>query len=1091
MPSLQIHLFGDFLMLMNEQPLTGLHQARMQSLLAYLMLHRHTPQSRQRLAFLFWPDSSEPQARANLRRALHHIRRVLPNAEQYLQSDAKTVQWNDQSPFILDVADFEHALRKTNAAQQQGQSADVITHLTVAINLYRGEFLSGCYDDWILVERERLHQRALTALEQLMLQLEEQRDYATAIHYGKQLLILDPVHELTYRHLMRVHAANGDRAAALRVYRNCVNILQRELGVQPNTDTQESYQRLLHLDALTRTSSHKRQQSDPTHLLGREKEWHQLQEAWWVAARQRGHFALILGEPGIGKSRLLEEMRDWAAQQGVTTVHARSFEAGGGLAYGPVIDWLRTAPFQRALAQLAPIWRSEVARLLPELLAGDPDLPRPEPLTERWQRRRLFEALTQMILAVNAPLLLALDDLQWCDAETLEWLHFLLHVLGERQASGDERFQVMVIGTARSGDITAEHSLAKLLPALHHTEQVTEIELGPLSADETATLATQLVDHLPHKATLARLYQLTEGNPFFVVEMVRADLWNNDTTSLPPKVQSLIKSRLTKLSPTAHTLAGLAATIGRSFSFDVLVQASDVSEEILVQGLDELWQQRIVREQGLLIYDFSHDLIRETAYAALSPPQRLHLHRRVVKALEQIHAADLDAVCGQLGAHYEQVGDWQVAINHYRRAAHLSNALYATEQAIGYLKTVLSLLEKLPITLETQQQRVATLLQLDDALIQIEYTTTIERKQILDEAYTLSRLIKDKKQQFDVLECLGLYHSNRGAWLEIYKDAKTVVSLAEEIGEASYRCKAYARLGGVYLHRGDLPTAIAYFESYLALQEAAGMPLSANIALRSRMAEARWLCGYPQQAREMVVTAAHMIDQGGPLFNRGLARDIGLLTLHRMGDTVAVRQFTLELAELCERYGLPTLMLTFQLFRGWLLVQDGAVQAGLAEMEESIQNSKDANNYFNMPYYLSVLAQGYAQVGQFDQALATIERANRFADELGDLLWKAEILRMRGEYRLHLWQSEEEAESYYHSALDVARQQGAKSLELRAATSLARLWQQQGKSTEAHLLLAPIYSWFTEGFETPDLQAAKTLLDELGASHFRGITEED
>lgn len=1079
MSALQIHLLGDFHIAVDAQPIVGLHQARLQSLLAYLLLNRQAPQSRQRLAFLFWPNSSESQARANLRRALFNIRCVLPSAEDYLQSDAKTIQWRTQLPFTLDVTDFEGLLSKAAVAQQNRQATDAVTHLTQAVNLYRGELLPACYDDWVLAERERLHQRAVTALEQLMLQLEGQRDYAAAIQYGKQLLTLDPVHELTYRHLMRLHAASGNRAAALRVYRNCVDVLQHELGVQPAANTQESYQRLRIPEALAPVANHQRRQSTPPRLLGRGQEWRQLQEAWQVAERQCGHFALIVGEPGIGKSRLLEEMRDWAAQQGATTVHARSFEVGGSLAYGPIIDWLRSTPFQQALVQLAPIWRSEVARLLPELLVADPDLPRPEPLTERWQRRRLFEALTEVILAASSPMLLALDDLQWCDAETLEWIHFLLHTLIERQAPDDDRVQVTIIGTARSGEIATEHPLTKLLPALRRTEQVTEIELGPLSVDETATLATQLVDHVPDKATFARLYQMTEGNPFFVVEMVRADEWNTETTSLPPKVQGLIQSRLAKLSPVARNLAGLAATIGRSFSFDVLVQASDVSEEILVQGLDELWLQRIVREQGLLVYDFSHDLIRETAYAALSPPQRLHLHRRVAAALEQIHAADLDAVCGQLGVHYEQLGNWQAASNYYRQAALRSNALYATEQAVIYLKTILSILDKLPITLETQQQRVATLLQLDDALIQIEYTTTIERKQILDEAYSLSVQIKDKRQEFDVLGCLGLYHSNRGAWREVYEGAKDAVSLAEEIGEESYRCKAYAWLSTVHMHRGNLPTAMMYFEDYFALQEIADMPLSANIARRSRMAEALWLSGYPRQAREMVFTTAHMVDQGGSLFSRGIARDIGLLTLHRMGDIATVRQFTLELADLCERYGLPTLMLTLQLFRGWLMVQDCAVEAGLTEMEESIQNSEDADNYFNMPYYLSVLAQAYARVGQFDQALGTIERANHFADELGDLLWKAEILRMIGEYRLRTRQSEEEAESYYHSALDVARQQGAKPLELRAATSLARLWQQQGKPTEAHLLLASIYSWFTEGFETPDLQAAQTLLDEL------------
>ena len=161
------------------------------------------------------------------------------------------------------------------------------------------------------------------------------------------------------------------------------------------------------------------------------------------------------------------------------------------------------------------------------------------------------------------------------------------------------------------------------------------------------------------------------------------------------------------------------------------------------------------------------------------------------------------------------------------------------------------------------------------------------------------------------------------------------------------------------------------------------------------------------------------------------------------------------------------------------MVQDSAIQPGLAEMQDSFRRSELNNDYFNLPYFLWLLAQAYALDGQMERALKVVERANRVGDEQGDWLWKAEILRFTGELRLRLSQDEQEAEKLFHAALDLARQQHAKSLELRTATSLARLWQHQGKYMDAHSLLLSVYDWFTEGFDTPDLQAAKALLDEL------------
>lgn len=237
---LHIQLLGQFRLVYGDQPVTSIEAPRLQALLAYLLLHRIAPQSRQQLAFLLYPDSSEAQARTNLRNQIHYLRKALPDADRFLISDAQTLQWNSNSAFRLDVVEFEHALAHASSSAA----------LREAVNLYGGELLPGCYDDWILPEREHLRQRFVETLERLILLLENQRDYRAALSYAERLLHQDPLREETYRHLMRLHRLSGDEAGARRVYQTCVKVLQRELDAEPSAETRAEFARLSRRDLL-------------------------------------------------------------------------------------------------------------------------------------------------------------------------------------------------------------------------------------------------------------------------------------------------------------------------------------------------------------------------------------------------------------------------------------------------------------------------------------------------------------------------------------------------------------------------------------------------------------------------------------------------------------------------------------------------------------------------------------------------------------------------------------------------------------------------------------------------------------------------
>lgn len=692
----------------------GVVPARLQALLAYLILHRQQPQLRAHLAFLFWPDTSEAQALTNLRNLLHKLRHFLPHPDKFLQFDHRSIQWRTDAPCTIDVIDFEAALA----------NATTVPDLAHAVDLYHGELLPGCYDDWIMPERERLRQLALSALDRLIDQLEVARDYRTAIRYGQRQLQLEPLNEAIYRRLMRLHAVDNDRAGAFYLYARCEAMLHEEFGAEPSLTTQELYQRLQHHDLSPPTQS--TAPADQPPLVGRTDEWSQLVDSWYRASSGQSHCLLLTGEAGIGKTRLAGELLLWVARQGFPAAMAHCYGVEGGLAYAPVVEWLRSPPLYAQLPTLADPWLTEVARLLPELLTSRPHLTPPGPLNASWQRQRFFEALARALLEGERPLLLLIDDLQWCDRDTLAWLHYLLRVGREGGGGGSplapfSKRPLLLVGTVRSEALDERHPLHELVGALHHDDALTELPLTGLTPAETTDLANSVAGHPFTPRQSEQIYRETEGNPLFVVEMVRAGLAQGDVAwpdgaapgdavvgtafafpdqgALPPKVHAVIHTRLAELSAPARTVAGLAATIGRAFSYAVLAHACRTDDDTLVDGLDELCQRRIVRERSADLYDFTHDKLREVTYNSLSAARRRLAHRSVAQALETVvlndgngvPAQSAELISGQIAYHYELAGINEKAIAYYQQAATAAHQISANDDAVRAYQRALAL----------------------------------------------------------------------------------------------------------------------------------------------------------------------------------------------------------------------------------------------------------------------------------------------------------------------------------------------------------------------------------------------------------------
>ena len=1095
----QIQLLGGFTLTCDGALVEGITTPRLQSLVAYLVLHRDTPHLRQHLAFLFWPDSSEAQALNNLRQLLHSLRRTLPDVSALLLVDNRALQWRRDVSLRLDVDEFGHALAVVEGGERGHDASALAAAGERLLEMYQADLLPGCYDEWIALERERLRERFIHALGRLIEIHEAQRHFAAAIRYARRAIRCDPLNEDAYRSLMRLLALTGDRAGELRAFQACESTLQRELGIGPSQATEELHQRLLHLEAVPATDNQPatapgdtRHQplAAPPALVGRAREWDTLHQAWQAASTQGPGFALITGEPGIGKSRLAEELVHWVRHRGVSTATTRSYAVEGQLSFAPVIEWLRGPALRPHLQRLDTVWLTEIARILPELLAENPDLPHYEPLTEYGQRLRFFHALALAVLAAPQPLLLVMDDLQWCDQETLEWLHFLLRF--------DAKARVLILGIARTEETPPQHTLHTLLRHLRNTVAVTEIALQPLDAAETAELAARMIDRVLDTASAMRLFGETEGNPLFVIEAVRAGLDNllmqrptsgHEALSqaptgapLPPGVRAVIAGRLAQLSAPARELAALAATVGRAFSLDMLAHVSHADEEQIVGALDELWQRRIVREQGAATYDFTHDKLREVAYAEAGAPQRHLWHRRIAQALESLHPTDLDAVSGQIAAHYDRGGSIERAIPYYHRAALVAQRVFAHEDAIHLLRHCLALLEQTPGGTARDKQELSLLLALAPLYRITRGWTAPELEQVVDRTLALCDMVGDDAQRAETL--YGLQ-----SLLVVQARLERVQLVAEELHALYERTQGTVpplsdmMLAGARLHLGRLGEAKDAFGRILTehdemrvqnLQESQGW----NFAVHTRawQSHALWCLGYPEQALRSALDAVRLAQSLEQPFNQALAVTY-LAMLWQMGfDAGSARTYAEEARTLTLEFKAPYYHAWATILVGYARACEQPDEAQIAALRAAIGELVTTGARLRLPYYRSLLASVYQQAGHPDDGLLAIEDALVQSRGSNERWWDAELHRLRGELMLGAGRGAHDAEAALSRAVDVARGQQSPMLELRALLSLARLQSAEGRGEETCSALRDRYSWFTEGFDTPDLQVVKAFL---------------
>lgn len=1073
------------------------------ALLALLAASYPRSLSRDKLTAWLWPERDNDHARNLLNQAVHALRRTI--GEDAIVSVGDEVHF-DCGRLHCDVIAFENALSAGDYAR--------------AVRLYNGElldgfFLSGAaeFERWVEGERQRFRRAYSRALETLADSAYAAGDVHGAVEWWRRRAAEEPADGRVTRCLMQALARAGDRAGALRQARIHAALLEKEFGAQPDEQVAVLAAQLRTQARLEgggpnanassygvpqRTTLRAAPHSDRAsiRLVGRRAALAQLQASWVMATEHRSLLVLISGEAGIGKTRLAEEFLDRVVAGTAAAARTRCYAAEGRLAYAPVADWLRSAAVRPGVAALNLAEIAEIARLLPELRTEYPQLGDPQPVTEPWQRQRLFTALATAVRGFGDARILFIDDVQWCDSDTLHWLHFLLRF--------DAAWGLLVIATARSEEVLSDHPCMDLLRDLRRSDQLREIAIGPLTADETAELATEVAGRALDTAETAELYRISEGSPLFVVECVRAgvvernrELTRRDTSlrgpspaaaeqPLPDRVRAILQSRLAQLSPAAHKLAGVAATLGRNFSFELLARASTAEAEQLAENMDELCRRGIIRDDGVGGYDFSHDKLREVAYHEIGPGRTQLLHRRAGEALEEVYASDLDPVSGQLAAHYDRAGLPASAIPFYQRAGDVATRIYAHEDAIAYYSRARALLEAIPAGQERDRRELMLLLALGVPVQASRGWAAPELGPIVQRASELSERAGEKDELLMALCSLASYELVRGERLEFaLKTAEQAFALTRAtIHEAALTPANYlvaatlCQLGRFreaheYVQAGIAAYRPQFHEWYHQLWAA-----DYRVFCICFNAHVLWHLGFADRATSMCGKAIVLADELEHPFSRAAALAYSVMLQQFARERDAVEAGAGEVVAFCDEHGFPYYRAWGMILHGWALAMRGDTE-GLPRIRNGLELMRATGASLRRGYYVGLLAESCGRSGGENEAITLIEECLEIADRTGEHWKDAELHRLKGELLLADARNARKAERCFRQALSVARTQEARMLELRSAVSLGRLLRDTSRGLEGRRILEPIRNSFEEGADAADLKEATALLAQL------------
>jgi class 3 adenylate cyclase/predicted ATPase len=835
-----------------------------------------------------------------------------------------------------------------------------------------------------------------------------------------------------------------------------------------------------------------------TPLVGREEEVGLLLRRWVQSQEGLGHVMLLSGEAGIGKSRLVEVLRERVGQEGYTHLAFRCLSYNQQSALYPVIEQLqRRLQWRRddtpetkltKLEQALQAYRFALDEVVP-LLAALLSVPLPEAryaplhLSPQRQRQKTLAALLAWLLAEaeRQPTLLVWEDMHWADPSTLEFLSLLI----EQTPTA----RLLMLLTCRP----------EFRPPWVFRSYLTQLTLSRLGRAQVETMIERITgDKALPAAVVQQIVTKTDGVPLFVEELTKAILESSllrqhedcyeltgplPSLAIPATLHDSLMARLDRLAA-GKEVAQLAATLGRTLPYELLRAVSALDEATLQQTLARLVEAELLYQRGVppqATYMFKHALIQDAAYQSLLKSTRQQYHRRIAQALAEHFPDTAEAQPELLAHHYTEAGLAEPAVAYWQRAG--KRTKYVGErEAVAHFSKGLAVLQTLPDTPGRTQQELDLLIDLGIGLGDTKGAAAPEVAQVWDRARTLCQHMEDTPHLFRVLTQLRTVHTARAEHQTARDFAEQALALAQRLQRPGLLVCAHYSCGIPLLHLGAMASARGHFEQAIVHYDArrGGSQAGFTVQALGYVAQTLWVLGYPEQALQRQHEARTMLQQWShpSAMHEALYNASGLHGLRR--EVQAVHECTAAALALTSEHGSAPMLALLQHQQGWVLAAQGRYEEGIAQMRQGLATLWTMGEAVGRPRLLALLAEAYGKSGQAEEGLRLLAEALALMDNTGERQEAAEVHRLKGE--LLLWQAipdAPQAEACLQQALAIARCQQAKSWELRAATSLGRLWQRQGKRTEARELLAPTYGWFTEGFDTADLQEAKVLLDAL------------
>jgi class 3 adenylate cyclase/DNA-binding winged helix-turn-helix (wHTH) protein/predicted ATPase len=849
-----------------------------------------------------------------------------------------------------------------------------------------------------------------------------------------------------------------------------------------------------------------------TPLVGRQSELTSLLEHWSQVKEGSGHLVLLTGEPGIGKSRLVRSLQTHLAEESFIALQCQGSPYHQNSGFYPLIDlWHRVLRWQahdtpRAkrrklktiLAQFdLPL--EDTSILLADFLSLPPEEVdhRLRHLSPQQQKQRLMELLLAMVrqLAARRPVMLTVEDIHWFDPSTVDALTQLLDHLSA--------MRLYVVCTSRpTGSI----------PWDMHPD-LTRMTLTRLPRPQVQQMVLPLTRGKPlPEEILAEIVDKADGIPLFVEEITKAILETAplretttgyeltaslSTVAIPSTLHDTLMARLDRLGP-AKPLAQLSATIGRRFPYTLLRAVSRQDDTRLQSELQRLVQAELLYQQGVLpqaTYVFKHSLIQETAYQSLAKSTRQQYHRDIAQTLVE-HVPELGEPQPELLAHHcTEAGLLEQALPYWLQAGRRAIERSANVEAISHLTKGLEVLKTLPITPEHRQQELTFYLALGPPLSMIKGHTAPEVEQVYTQAQALCQQVGDTQQRFNSLVGLWIFALNRAKLRMAYELAQECCTLAQYLEDTERMKEANALFGTTLFYLGDFVLARERLEqlraSYIAHERRGRMFNRARDPQVLGLVHGSvtlWMLGYPEQALAMSQEALALAQKLAYTYDMGSALHFASLLHHYRREASVVYEFAEAAETLSREQGFVRWLGGSLFWRGWALSERGEAEAGILLIRQGIEMWHTMGGELGLPRIYAMLAEACLQTGEIETGLRVLAEALEIARRNAEHRDEAELYRLTGELLLRSGEPPgapaqahlvSQAEETFRQAIALAQQRQAKSFELRAVMSLSRLWQQQGKRAEAHRELQRIYSWFTEGFNTPDLRMAKSLLEAL------------